>query len=110
MKAKELADLLMRHPDALVIDMSRKQPTPAPEPSAKPLPPPAPPKRQWAARPAQTNCQQEPRYPRHRTVVCAFGWPDMTSHRAARRCPIEGPHMIAEGGEFAAPPTPGDAP
>ena len=56
-----------------------------------------------------TNCQQEPGYPRHRTVVFSIRYPDMTGHLPSRRCKIKGPHLIAECGEYAGSTDRGEA-
>ena len=52
-------------------------------------------------RPRQTNCQQEPSYPDHETVVFSIRFPDLTAHSKSSRCPIEEPHLISECGEVA---------
>lgn len=54
----------------------------------------------YLERPKQTDCRHEPNYPLHRTVVFATLAPDLTSHSATRRCPLEGPHQIDICGEF----------
>lgn len=51
-------------------------------------------------RPRQTDCQVEPSYPGMNTVIFALIAPDMTCHAAMHTCPIEGPHMIHECGEW----------
>lgn len=51
-------------------------------------------------RPAQTNCQQEPPYPDHATVVFTIREPEWTAHAASSRCAIEEPHRIDDCGEF----------
>lgn len=53
----------------------------------------------FLARPRQTNCQQEPAYPGHETVVCALRAPELLCHLATPQCPIEGPHRWDECGE-----------
>lgn len=49
----------------------------------------------------QYNCQQEPAYLQHDTVVSCLTAPDHCVHRAAADCPIEHPHLIAECGLFS---------
>jgi hypothetical protein len=51
-------------------------------------------------RPAPTNCQNEPPYPAHCTVVLSISAPEMVCHQASERCPTEYPHKIAVCGEF----------
>lgn len=51
-------------------------------------------------RPAPANCQHEPPYPSHETVVCSLAAPDLTAHLPAERCATETTHAIAECGEF----------
>lgn len=51
-------------------------------------------------RPAQRCCQHEPAYPGTETVVFSIRFPDWVSHLASGRCPIEGPHLWNECGEF----------
>jgi hypothetical protein len=51
-------------------------------------------------RPRQTNCQQEPSYPEHETVVFSLRFPDLTVHSKSKRCKIGEPHEIAICGEF----------
>lgn len=51
-------------------------------------------------RPAPTNCQQEPPYPEHETVVCSLRYPDLTAHLPSERCATQEPHPIPECGEF----------
>ena len=48
------------------------------------------------------NCQQEPAYPNHETVVFCLCAPDMTAHNTAAECQIEHPHQISECGLFGA--------
>lgn len=54
------------------------------------------------SRPKQTNCQQEPTYPDHQTVVFSIRYPDMTCHLRTDLCPTEHPHLIEECEEFSA--------
>ena len=61
------------------------------------------------SRPKQTNCQQEPSYPDHETVVFAMIAPDMTCHLPSSRCTIQEPHLIRECGEFVHAPSPVEA-
>ena len=56
-------------------------------------------------RPRQTNCQVEPPYPMHDTVIFALIAPEMTLHRGDEECQIEGPHKINECGKWAADAT-----
>lgn len=52
------------------------------------------------ARPRQRNCQVEPRYPAHSTIIWSFRYPEMVCHDASVRCPIREPHLVPECGEF----------
>lgn len=54
-------------------------------------------------RPRQTNCQNEPPYPDHETVVFCIRAPDTVIHSSSGRCAVEHPHLIADCGEFANP-------
>lgn len=49
-------------------------------------------------RPKQINCQNEPAYPEHETVVFSISAPDMTAHLKTDLCSIECPHPITECG------------
>lgn len=51
-------------------------------------------------RDAPTNCQQEPNYPNHETVIISMRYPDLTGHRVTARCAIQEPHAITECGEW----------
>lgn len=51
-------------------------------------------------RPKQRDCQFEPPYPDHDTVLFSIRFPEMVGHLASARCPIEEPHRIEECGEF----------
>ncbi len=44
----------------------------------------------------QWNCQQEPAYYGHETVVFCLRAPDMCAHLKSPVCPIEEPHAIAD--------------
>ncbi len=48
----------------------------------------------------QTDCQIEPAYLNHSTVLWAFYDPDWVCHQASKRCSIECPHLMSECGEF----------
>jgi hypothetical protein len=52
------------------------------------------------SRPAQYDCQIEPTYPDHETVVFAIRFPDGVCHLAHPQCSIEAPHLITECGRF----------
>lgn len=54
------------------------------------------------------NCQHEPPYPGHRTVVCTLRDPELVAHRASPECAREAPHPVAECGEFLPPPVDAD--
>lgn len=47
-------------------------------------------------RPRQTNCQQEPSYPEHDTVIASIRYPDLTCHLPTDVCSIEEPHNVSE--------------
>lgn len=51
-------------------------------------------------RPKQMNCQNEPAYPSHVTVLFSIGDPELTGHAKHKDCPIEEPHKISECGMF----------
>lgn len=51
-------------------------------------------------RPRQTDCQHEPPYPDHQTVVFSIRYPDAVIHSPSSYCSIQEPHLIAECGEF----------
>ena len=51
-------------------------------------------------RPRQVNCQNEPPYPEHETVVFALGYPEWTAHQESVRCVKGYPHRADECGEF----------
>lgn len=51
-------------------------------------------------RPRQTDCQHEPAYPDHETVLFSLRDPDMVSHLKTARCLIEYPHLILQCGEY----------
>lgn len=61
--------------------------------------------RQQISRSAPTNCQQEPNYPAHVTVIASLRYPDLTCHLPSGRCTTQEPHPITECGEFRAPLT-----
>lgn len=48
------------------------------------------------ARPAPVNCQVEPPYPHHDTVLMSFVNPELTAHRANTECSEESPHSTHE--------------
>ena len=50
------------------------------------------------------ECQHEPPYPGLHTVLFSIRDPDWTAHRKSKRCPQEGPHLIAKCGEFRSLP------
>jgi hypothetical protein len=51
-------------------------------------------------RPRQTDCQIEPAYPDHDTVLWSFRFPEFVAHRPSKRCCKECPHLMAECKEF----------
>lgn len=53
-----------------------------------------------AERPKQRDCQNEPTYPDHETVVFSIRSPDMVAHLATGRCEKEYLHLIKECGEY----------
>lgn len=55
---------------------------------------------QLRVRDAPTNCQNEPAYPDHDTVVFCLSAPDMTAHLRSAHCKTEHPHLITECREF----------
>lgn len=52
-------------------------------------------------RPLQQNCQIEPSYPDHETVIASIRDPELTCHLPQERCTIQEPHRIAECGLWA---------
>lgn len=57
-------------------------------------------------RPKQTNCQQEPPYPEHDTIVFSIRNPDLTVHGKSDKCPYEAPHRLEECGHITGLGTP----
>lgn len=55
--------------------------------------------RQERERPRQTNCQQEPNFPRHQTVIFSLRYPGLTCHRPTRNCRTQEPHNWLTCGE-----------
>ena len=51
-------------------------------------------------RPKQTDCQIEPSYPDHDTVLMSFRDPEWVAHLATDRCSTECPHLMIDCGEF----------
>jgi hypothetical protein len=47
-----------------------------------------------------TNCQNEPGYPDHATVIMSIRYPELVCHSLRLRCVIQEPHRINECGEF----------
>jgi hypothetical protein len=54
----------------------------------------------WGKREKPQNCQAEPPYPGHDTVIVALRDPNMTAHSQRPDCPIEHPHLISECGAW----------
>src|ERR1700683_5354287 len=46
------------------------------------------------------NLQAEPPYPGLHTACMSIRFPEWTSHRRSKRCPIEEPHKVEDCGEF----------
>jgi hypothetical protein len=51
-------------------------------------------------RPKPINCWVEPPFPGLHTCLCTHSAPNLTLHRPSKRCAEEGPHEIANCGEF----------
>lgn len=51
----------------------------------------------------QIDCQIEPAYLNHRTVLMSFRDPDWVAHDRSKRCTIESPHLMKDCGEFDPP-------
>lgn len=48
----------------------------------------------------QSNCQIEPSFPNHETVLMSFKDPNLVIHLPSKRCNIIYPHNISICGEF----------
>ena len=46
----------------------------------------------------QTNCQNEPIYSEHKTVVFVIAYPEYTCHTKTKECQIKYPHLIIDCG------------
>lgn len=51
-------------------------------------------------RPKQTDCQIEPSFPDHATVLFSIRFPDLVGHLPTLRCSIQEPHHIDDCQEF----------
>lgn len=51
-------------------------------------------------RPKQTDCQIEPNYPEHATVLWSFRFPELVAHLPTLRCSTQEPHKIEDCKEF----------